>query len=519
MDLCRRAFALRSNSLSLSLHRHRHHKTRFIKQGYAVKTSSQNTTTTKPPKNFLDLPVELHLHIIELAVTEDESIQITRRCNSRLPDIPINEWNTTTAITRRKQPAITQASRSIRADALPLYYKRNIFMGSYCKAGALPQLKAWLYAIGEKNRRSIYKLLVSDRSVWDLFASDCWEACEALANELDAGMLVDVRAREAWMLFFDDEESEDQEKHCKKRLGDLLPSKTGAKAPKKDYFTTKMPAELMMMVTDLLDEQDILALRSALPKIWESFVVSVLGKKFTRLYVYATHGSLSRFARICATPFFQRYVTEVVFVCHSLLERSVAPKGVFTFSSFFYQLYEPQYSEDYGQQGFERRGAKGENAYEPYREILAEYKDTPLNITYTLSTGFRSLPRLRKVYILPWQSRLNKEGINLRTTWYTSATPDEDITSDEAASGFLADAHEYEYWNSTAHDWVRHLIGALSIANIRELHLGDLYCATLQMTLPFEAWMRKSDLFLAGVSHVSLRVSEWEFDQFDNVDY
>lgn len=39
------------------------------------------------------------------------------------------------------------------------------------------------------------------------------------------------------------------------------------------------------------------------------------------------------------------------------------------------------------------------------------------------------------------------------------------------------------------------------------------------MTLPFEAWMRKSDLFLAGVSRVSLKVSEWEFDQFDNVDY
>ncbi|KAK4620119.1 hypothetical protein CLAFUW4_11365 [Fulvia fulva] len=66
--------------------------------------------------DFLSLPAELQLQIIELMVKEPKPINIDRDLTYR----------------SATQPAITRVCGSIRADALPLHYRLNTFEGNYC---------------------------------------------------------------------------------------------------------------------------------------------------------------------------------------------------------------------------------------------------------------------------------------------------------------------------------------------------------------------------------------------------
>lgn len=65
----------------------------------------------------------------------------------------------------RAQPAITRVNRSIRADALKMYYRNNTFVAEYCHWKTYDfdtTFWMWTRAIGEENRRNVGELIVWD---------------------------------------------------------------------------------------------------------------------------------------------------------------------------------------------------------------------------------------------------------------------------------------------------------------------------------------------------------------------
>lgn len=50
------------------------------------------------------------------------------------------------------QPALTRVCRSIRADALPMFYSKNLFQAGYCYECDVPKAVKWLEKIGATNR-------------------------------------------------------------------------------------------------------------------------------------------------------------------------------------------------------------------------------------------------------------------------------------------------------------------------------------------------------------------------------
>ncbi|KAK0774464.1 hypothetical protein LTS02_015512 [Friedmanniomyces endolithicus] len=182
------------------------------------------------PFRLLDLPAELQLRIFEFAVCSDEPIEITRRdaeddqsntessqgdaendqddtesgqddtesgqddTESEQDDTEISQGDTEDDDTEDNgqdngsvclepgtiesprfsrmsltQPALTRTCRSIRTDALKLYYSRNRFRASYCRDSEpvdgrqdFDVLADWLQCIGAGNRSSMRKLELFD---------------------------------------------------------------------------------------------------------------------------------------------------------------------------------------------------------------------------------------------------------------------------------------------------------------------------------------------------------------------
>ncbi|PPJ59357.1 hypothetical protein CBER1_05778 [Cercospora berteroae] len=118
--------------------------------------SSTSTTTC-----LLDtLPDELLLIIWEYAVIDSEPLFVNCPCDSSF-----GGWNDAYCAEREAweegdreppwQPALTRVCRSIRCDALPMFFRRNRFQAGYCYECDTDTVVSWLRVIGKQNREML----------------------------------------------------------------------------------------------------------------------------------------------------------------------------------------------------------------------------------------------------------------------------------------------------------------------------------------------------------------------------
>jgi len=146
--------------------------------------------------------VELQLRIIDFAVRSDEPIEITGSDGDGSPGdkgkqgddsvrLEAGPSNTPRCAGQlRSQPALTRTCRSIRVDALPLYYAGNRFRASYCSnlnsfdnQADCSVLAKWLSCIGERNQSFISELELFDRRSVEVATVEA----EAGRDSLDLG--------------------------------------------------------------------------------------------------------------------------------------------------------------------------------------------------------------------------------------------------------------------------------------------------------------------------------------------
>ncbi|KAJ4345438.1 uncharacterized protein N0V89_011568 [Didymosphaeria variabile] len=129
---------------------------------------------SSPPCYLLELPIELQLDIYELAVISNEPLLINCPCNSSYrrrydqEKADKKQW-ANGEIQPPQQPALTLTCRSIRAHALPIFYKENIFRASYChrvfqRFSGLDDPIRWLRMIGARNRETLRHFYFYDRN-------------------------------------------------------------------------------------------------------------------------------------------------------------------------------------------------------------------------------------------------------------------------------------------------------------------------------------------------------------------
>lgn len=100
------------------------------------------------PKGFLDLPRELRDEIFEYLVVKPTNtitmLESSQNCAQ-------NEVSAA-------QPAISRVNRQIRAESLPMFYKRNLFTAELSNFLDLTIAKSWLESIGDHNAACIRRL-------------------------------------------------------------------------------------------------------------------------------------------------------------------------------------------------------------------------------------------------------------------------------------------------------------------------------------------------------------------------
>ncbi|WPH00079.1 Hypothetical protein R9X50_00290200 [Acrodontium crateriforme] len=94
------------------------------------------------PFRLFDLPAELWLRVIDLAVTKSDSITITKG-RSALDQVEIV-----------RQPAITRTCRLLRQEALRMFYRHNDFEAMHFTGVACP--RKWFVAIGKENLMAMH---------------------------------------------------------------------------------------------------------------------------------------------------------------------------------------------------------------------------------------------------------------------------------------------------------------------------------------------------------------------------
>ncbi|KAM3421396.1 hypothetical protein BST61_g1792 [Cercospora zeina] len=135
---------------------------REVARGLA--TSSPTTTTTCLLNR---LPDELLLIIWEYAVVNSDPLLVNCPCDSSF-----GGWNEEYHHERDAwkegrhhppcQPPLTRVCRSIRFDALSIFYSRNAFRAGYCYECDTDIVVSWLRVIGKQNRE-----LLKDFFFWD----------------------------------------------------------------------------------------------------------------------------------------------------------------------------------------------------------------------------------------------------------------------------------------------------------------------------------------------------------------
>ncbi|KAF2167883.1 hypothetical protein M409DRAFT_22031 [Zasmidium cellare ATCC 36951] len=118
----------------------------------------QQPNRPNQPSRLLSLPPELQLLIWESTVISPEPLHLNCPCDSSYGGWT-DEYYTDQASWEAGekeppwQPSLTRVCRSIRADALPIFYKYNRFQAGYCYETDTEIVVDWLKVIGEENRK------------------------------------------------------------------------------------------------------------------------------------------------------------------------------------------------------------------------------------------------------------------------------------------------------------------------------------------------------------------------------
>ena len=137
------------------------------------KPSSPNTAalaSEAAPVSLLSrLPDELLLIIYEYTVISPEPLLLNCPCDSSF-----GGWSEEYYAEREAwetgqrsppwQPALTKVCRSMRADALPMFYKHNAFRAGYCYECDTDIVVAWLRVIGKDNREMMKEFFFWDEN-------------------------------------------------------------------------------------------------------------------------------------------------------------------------------------------------------------------------------------------------------------------------------------------------------------------------------------------------------------------
>lgn len=115
-------------------------------------------TNLHQPSRLLSLPPELQLLIWEFSVIEPEPLHLNCPCDSSFGGWTEEYYEDQARWEAGEkeppwQPSLTRVCRSIRADALPMFYKHNHFQAGYCYETDTDMVVDWLKVIGEENRR------------------------------------------------------------------------------------------------------------------------------------------------------------------------------------------------------------------------------------------------------------------------------------------------------------------------------------------------------------------------------
>jgi len=119
-------------------------------------------------KNFLDLPFELREAIYEhLVVKPANTITMLENHNCFQNEVSA------------AQPAMTRVNRQIRAEALPLFYKSNVFLAELSEKLDLDIAIRWLIAIGNANIANLRRLVLCGWSqvIYQTRPSRLWIRC------------------------------------------------------------------------------------------------------------------------------------------------------------------------------------------------------------------------------------------------------------------------------------------------------------------------------------------------------
>ncbi|KAK5121503.1 hypothetical protein LTR85_005336 [Meristemomyces frigidus] len=112
-------------------------------------------STTESP--FLGLPAELRNRIYRAALIIPEPVDIEL---PRSQDSP--GW---------QAPGLLQTCRTIRAEALAIYYTNNTFLGTVQGPGFTQTLVPWLRAMGVEQRRMIRAIRPDETEYDDIYAA------------------------------------------------------------------------------------------------------------------------------------------------------------------------------------------------------------------------------------------------------------------------------------------------------------------------------------------------------------
>ncbi|KAK5125855.1 hypothetical protein LTR85_012131 [Meristemomyces frigidus] len=123
-----------------------------------------SATADQTPSRLLDLPNELLLPILELAVTcstKEQPIKIDRAVKSKKSSTtsPLGVIRYRKGAELLLQPAITRVCRFLREEGLPMFYKKNVFY-SHNNRHSFRAARRWLDGIGQVNMTRVTELYI-----------------------------------------------------------------------------------------------------------------------------------------------------------------------------------------------------------------------------------------------------------------------------------------------------------------------------------------------------------------------
>ena len=144
--------------------------------------------------HFLDLPPELRIRVYECVIIRSDSIDLRKVKLPRKPRSDLfGRGKRRDAVVKHnrhhwqelvRQPALTQISRLVRQEPLPLFYTRNIWIGHatriYDDRDHSPffAMRRWLHCIGRSNRK-LLKLHFDSRALKEVL----WDVVEKLLGD------------------------------------------------------------------------------------------------------------------------------------------------------------------------------------------------------------------------------------------------------------------------------------------------------------------------------------------------